>query len=59
MAIAFQKDEVVKLVSTIPEGPVKSFRMLEDGTVQYLVGWIDAFGNEQERWFDESQLAAV
>lgn len=59
MATAFKKDQVVRLAATIPQGPVQSLRMLEDGTVQYLVGWTDDAGVAQERWFDEDQLIAV
>jgi hypothetical protein len=59
MATAFQKDQVVKLNSTVPQGPVQALRMLEDGTIQYLVGWTDDAGVAQERWFDEGQLTAA
>ena len=56
MATAFKKGDVVKLVSVVPQGPVQSMRMDDDGNVQYLVSWTDADGNEQQRWFDEAQL---
>jgi hypothetical protein len=59
MATTFQKDQVVKLNSTVPQGPVQALRMLEDGTVQYLVSWTDDAGTVQERWFDEGQLTAA
>jgi uncharacterized protein YodC (DUF2158 family) len=55
----FKKGEEVKLIAVIPEGPVLSMRMDEDGNVQYLIGWTDANGVEQQRWFDEDQLVAV
>jgi len=55
----FKKGEEVKLIAIVPEGPVLSMRMDEDGNVQYLVGWTDANGAEQQRWFDEDQLEAV
>ena len=55
----FKKGEEVKLIAVIPEGPVLALRMDEDGNVQYLVGWTDANGVEQQRWFDEDQLVAV
>jgi uncharacterized protein YodC (DUF2158 family) len=54
----FKKGEVVKLQVVVPEGPVLALRMDEDGNVQYLVGWTDANGVEQQRWFDEDQLVA-
>ena len=56
MATKFQKGDVVKLKAVPPQGPVQAMRMLEDGTVQCLVAWTDAQGNEQERWFDEDEL---
>lgn len=56
MATAFKKGDVVKLKTVVPQGPVQALRMLEDGTVQCLIGWTDADGNEQERWFDEDVL---
>lgn len=59
MATAFSKGQEVKLIATAPQGPVLALRMLEDGTVQYLVQWDDAEGVEQQRWFDEDQLTAV
>jgi uncharacterized protein YodC (DUF2158 family) len=52
-------DEVQLRAVVIPQGPVQSMRMDEDGNVQYLIKWIDAEGFEQHRWFDEDQLAAV
>jgi uncharacterized protein YodC (DUF2158 family) len=54
----FKKGEVVQLQVVVPEGPVLSMRMDEDGNVQYLVGWTDDNGVEQQRWFDEDQLVA-
>jgi hypothetical protein len=59
MATTFKKGDVVKVVATIPQGPVKAMRMDEDGNVQYLVEWTDSEGVKQERWFDEVQLASV
>jgi uncharacterized protein YodC (DUF2158 family) len=52
----FKKGDQVKLVAVVPQGPVLSMRMDEDGNVQCLVGWTDANGAEQQRWFDEDQL---
>jgi hypothetical protein len=56
MASTFKKGDLVKLVTVVPEGPVQSIRMTEDGDVQYLVGWTDVDGVVHERWFDEEQL---
>jgi hypothetical protein len=52
----FKKGDNVKLVAVIPEGPVESMRMDEDGNVQYLISWTDVNGVVQSRWFDEAQL---
>lgn len=59
MATTFRKGELVKLRAVTPEGEVQALRMLEDGTVQCLLSWVDADGNEQTRWFDETDLIAV
>lgn len=55
----FKKGDVVKAVAVVPEGPVESMRMDEDGNVQYLLSWTDADGNAQTRWFDEAQLVVA
>jgi hypothetical protein len=54
----FKKGETVALKGVIPQGPVESMRMDEDGNVQYLISWLDANSVLQSRWFDEAQLAA-
>lgn len=59
MATAFKKGDNVKLNSVVPEGPVQALRMDEDGNFFYLVEWTDADGNDQQRWFEESQLVAA
>lgn len=59
MATTFKKGDTVKLNVTVPQGPVDSLRMDEDGNVQYLVSWTDDAGNAQSRWFDEAQLIAA
>jgi hypothetical protein len=56
MASQFKKGDLVKLATVVPEGPVQSIRMTDEGVVQYLVGWTDADGITHERWFDEEQL---
>lgn len=55
----FKKGDTVKVVATIPQGPVESMRMDEDGNVQYLISWTDANGVVHTRWFDEAQLTAA
>lgn len=52
----FKKDEVVKVKANIPQGPVLSMRFNSDGDVEYLIEWVDANGDTQQRWFLESQL---
>lgn len=60
MAALFKKDQAVRLKAVVPTGPVLKFRMDEDsGEVMYLIGWTDANGDAQERWFAESELEAV
>ena len=59
MATVFKKGDNVKLNSVVPEGPVQALRMDEDGNFFYLVEWTDAEGNDQQRWFEESQLVAA
>lgn len=59
MATQFKKGDVVKLITVVPQGPVLGMRMDDDGNVQYLVGWTDADGHEQQRWFDEAQLTGA
>ena len=56
---AFKKGDTVKVVAVIPQGPVESMRMDEDGNVQYMISWTDANGETQTRWFDEAQLTAA
>lgn len=59
MATKFQKGQEVKVSTVVPQGPIKAFRMDEDGVVYCLVEWVDANGDTQERWFTESTLVAV
>ena len=55
----FKRGEVVKVRSIVPQGPITSMRMDEDGNVQYLISWTDAYDVEQTRWFDEVQLVVA
>lgn len=59
MAATYRKGDMVKAVAVIPTGPVESIRMLEDGTVVYLITFTDVNGIEQQRWFDEDQITAA
>jgi len=59
MAATYRKGDMVKAVAVIPTGPVESIRMLDDGTVVYLVTYTDVNGVEQQRWFDEDQITAA
>lgn len=59
MATKYQKGQEVRVKGVIPQGPVKAFRMDEDGIVHCLIEWIDTDGNIQERWFAEDDLVAV
>lgn len=59
MATAFKKGDVVKAVAVIPQGPVLALHMDEDGNITYLVEWVDADSQTQQRWFEESQLTGA
>jgi uncharacterized protein YodC (DUF2158 family) len=59
MATTFVKNQVVRLKAVIPSGPVEKLRMDEDGTVYYMISWVDADGVSQSRWFAEDELVAV
>jgi hypothetical protein len=55
----YKKGDVVTVNAVIPSGPVQSIRMDDEGTVQYLISWTDADGNNQTRWIDEDNLTVV
>jgi len=59
MATKFVKGQEVKAVGVVPEGPVEALRMDEDGNFFYLISWVDAAGDEQQRWFSEEDLVAA
>ena len=59
MATTFKKGDAVKVIAVIPEGPVLALRMSEEGVVSYLIEWTDVDGNNQQRWFEESQLTGA
>lgn len=59
MAAKFVKDQQVKLIAVVPQGPVQKLRMDDDGFVWYLISWTDTQGKVQERWFREDELEEV
>jgi len=59
MASTFKKGDVVRLNTAVPQGPVQSIRMDDDGVVFYLIEWTDVNGVEQQRWFSEDQLTGA
>lgn len=59
MATKFVKDQQVKAIAVIPQGPVLKLRMDEDGVFWYLISWTDGQGETQERWFREDDLTEV
>jgi hypothetical protein len=58
MATMFKKGQTVKVKTVVPEGPVEAMRMDEDGTVSYLIKWVDVDDAPHERWFAEADLIA-
>lgn len=59
MATAFSKNQVVRLKTTVPSGPVEALRMDEDGNVFYKISWTDQNGASNTRWFSEDELEAL
>lgn len=55
MATKFSKGQQVRVNAVIPSGPVKAFRMDEDGVVWCLLEW-SADNETVERWFREDDL---
>lgn len=55
MATKFTRGQSVKVKAVVPSGPIKAFRMDEDGVVWCLLEW-DAEGQMMERWFREDDL---
>jgi hypothetical protein len=58
MATKFKKDQVLRVKTVVPQGPVQSMHMDSNGNFFYLINWVDADGNAQERWFPEDALEA-
>ena len=59
MATKFVKNQQVRANIVVPQGPVVALRMNEDGVFFYLIEWTDSNGATQQRWFEESELAAA
>lgn len=59
MPARFQKGHEVRLDMVVPQGPVQSVRMREDGVIFYLVSWTDKDGTLRSKWFSEDQLEQV
>lgn len=59
MATKFVKDQQVKAIAVVPQGPVQKLRMDDDGVIWYLISWKDVNGVAQERWFRENELTEV
>ena len=55
MATKFTRGQSVKVNAVIPSGPIKAFRMDEDGVVWCLLEWV-VDGQVMERWFREDDL---
>ena len=59
MASKFKRGDEVKLITTVPQGPVLSIKMDEDGNILYLIEWVSQDGVTEQRWFLEEQLSAA
>ena len=59
MAASFKIGQVVALNVPAPTGPVLKLSVNQDGDIQYLVGWVDKNGVDQETWFKEEDLIKV
>lgn len=55
----FNVNEIVKVKTTVPTGPVLNRMLNPDGTISYLVEWVDEKGAKQQRWFAEGSLEAM
>lgn len=57
--MSFKKGDIVKVKTVAPEGPIIKMRMDDDGTIYYLLEWLNSDGTPAERWFTEDQLVAA
>lgn len=56
---AFKKGDNVRLKVVVPQGAITKLAMDDDGKVSYLLEWVDADGQTQQRWFEEGELEAA
>jgi len=59
MAANFRPGSQVKLNIAQPQGEVQQLSVSQEGDIQYLVEYVDAAGDTQQRWFTEAELAGV
>ena len=59
MAANFRPGSQVKLNVAQPQGEVQQLAVSQEGDIQYLVEFVDAAGETQQRWFTEAELAGV
>lgn len=59
MPARFLKGQEVRVNAVVPQGPVQSVRMREDGVIFYLISWTDKDGTPRSKWFSEDQLEQV
>lgn len=59
MAANFKIGDSVKLITVVPQGPIKALSVSQEGDIQYLVSWFDTDEVSHERWFNEEELAKV
>ena len=52
----YKKGDVVRLKAIVPQGPIGSMRMDEDGTVWCLLEWTGADGQVHSRWFQIDEV---
>ena len=52
----YKKGDIVKLKVIVPQGPIASMRMDEDGTIRCLVEWTGSDGQTHSRWFKNDDL---
>jgi hypothetical protein len=55
----YKKGDVVKLKAVVPQGPISSMRMDEDGTVWCLLDWTGDDGQVHSRWFKQDELESA
>lgn len=55
----YKKGDVVKIKAVIPQGPITSLKMDEDGQIWCLVEWTSDDGQVHSRWFKDSDLESA